>query len=122
MSFLHHPDGYINAGGVVMPLADFLQSEPAYPGLGVHAIGFEYVSGGRNMAWDAGGNAIAGCCAADLLDGYLAKVAVYQAAQAGRETNRTAARIAAEEQVEADALAVLQAEIDALNAPPEPVV
>lgn len=40
--FLHHPDGYVNIGGLIVPLAWFLTQEPAYS-LPAECLGREYM-------------------------------------------------------------------------------
>ena len=83
-TFAHHPDGRIYINGILIPLSEFLIEEPAYQ-LPNRAIGRNYdgvndVAFSKNHEFDGKSGT--------ELDGYIAKLAVYQTNIAEREKVR----------------------------------
>ena len=84
-TFRHHPDGFIYIDDVSIPLSEFLIEEPAYTLPNQRAIGRNYdgvkdIAFSKNQEFDGNGEV--------ELDGYIAKLATYQANIAAREQVR----------------------------------
>ena len=85
MEFRHTPDDDIFIDGLHLKLEEFLTEEPAYPGLPVDIIGFEYLVGRKHWAYNSNGDAMDPVIDEAILDGYIAKTDIYTANKVVRD-------------------------------------